>query len=139
MAAFQIGLFILVWALFSEAHAGPITSDLKPIHAVNRLAFGPSPGELQRVKAIGIEEYLKEQLSPELIALPSRLTARLTAFSTLGMTPVDLFAEYNPPPSLKKRTRKRPGLPNSGRGSSWRRLPRQEFFAPWKARANSKR
>ena len=42
MAAFQIGLFILVWALFSDAHAGPIASDLKPIHALNRLAYGGS-------------------------------------------------------------------------------------------------
>lgn len=102
MAAFQIGLFILVWALFSKAHAGPIASDLKPLHAVNRLAFGPGPGELRRVSSMGIEEYLREQLSPDAIALPSRLTSRLNALSTLGMTPAELFAEYNPPPAGKK-------------------------------------
>ncbi len=70
MAAFQIGLFILVWALFSDAHAGPIASDLKPIHALNRLAYGPRPGDLKRIKSMGIEQYLKEQLSPEAIPIP---------------------------------------------------------------------
>jgi len=94
MAAFQIGLFILVWALFSEAHAGPIASDLKPIHALNRLAFGPRPGDLKRIKSTGIEQYLKEQLAPESIPLPTGLANRLDSLTTLRLTPVRLFAGH---------------------------------------------
>jgi hypothetical protein len=34
---------------------------------LNRLAYGPTPDELQRVKAIGPQAFIEEQLSPELI------------------------------------------------------------------------
>ena len=102
MAPLRIGLFLLVCAFFSEASAGAIPSDLKAIHVLNRLAYGPRPGDLKRVKAIGIEQYLKEQLAPEAIPIPPALASRLDGLSTLRLTPARIFAEYNPPPAGKK-------------------------------------
>ena len=102
MAPLRIGLFLLVCAFFSEASAGALPSDLKPIHALNRLAYGPRPGDLKRIKSMGIEQYLKEQLLPESIPLPTGLANRLDGLTTLRLTPVRLFAEYNPPPAGKK-------------------------------------
>ena len=37
------------------------------MHALNRLAFGPRPGDFEHVRAIGVETYLHQQLNPETI------------------------------------------------------------------------
>src|SRR5690606_3616689 len=34
---------------------------------LNRLAYGPTPDELARVKKIGVDAYIQEQLAPETI------------------------------------------------------------------------
>lgn len=49
-------------------------------HALNRLTFGPVPGEHARVSALGWERFLEEQLNPDLIddALCERVTARFS-------------------------------------------------------------
>jgi uncharacterized protein (DUF1800 family) len=93
---------LLILVSFSRAHTGTIPSELKSIHVLNRLAFGPRPGDVERVKSIGIEHYIKEQLSPEALALPSSLAKKLDDLSTLHQTPVQLFAEYGPSLGAKK-------------------------------------
>src|SRR4051794_37240907 len=45
--------------------ARPLTEDEKIVHALNRLAFGPRPGDVERVKAMGLSRYLDQQLHPE--------------------------------------------------------------------------
>ena len=41
--------------------------DLLATQVLNRLAYGPTPDELERVKAMGAEAYISEQLAPETI------------------------------------------------------------------------
>ena len=72
----------------------------RPLHALNRVAFGPRPGELERVRAIDAERYIDQQLDPESIPIPHDLIARVAAFETLRMTPVELFMRFREP--LKK-------------------------------------
>jgi len=62
---------------------GPLTpppaSEIDPVaHALNRLTFGPGPGDHARVTAMGVDAFLDEQLAPEKIddALCDRATAR---------------------------------------------------------------
>ncbi len=62
---------------------GPLTPpsavDLDPVaHVLNRLTFGPGPGDYARVAALGVEAFIEEQLAPEKIAdgLCDRATAR---------------------------------------------------------------
>ena len=50
-------------------------------HVLNRVAFGPRPGDVERVKRIGIDSYIDEQLHPERIAIPDGLAQRLAALS----------------------------------------------------------
>ncbi|MFZ0678118.1 DUF1800 family protein, partial [Candidatus Binatus sp.] len=47
------------------------------LHVLNRLAFGPRPGDFEHVSATGPERYVQEQLHPESIAIPSDLTDRV--------------------------------------------------------------
>src|SRR5690348_296470 len=45
----------------------PLTEEQRIVHALNRLGFGPRPGDVERVRAIGLNRYLAEQLNPERI------------------------------------------------------------------------
>jgi uncharacterized protein (DUF1800 family) len=76
---------------------GNIAPANRPLHALNRIAFGPRPGDLERVRALGVERYIHEQLDPESIQIPRELSDRVSAFSSLRMTPVELFMRYRAP------------------------------------------
>jgi len=54
---------------FYSVAATPLSSnDLLSVNLLNRIAYGPTPDELARVKAMGPQAYINEQLAPELIA-----------------------------------------------------------------------
>jgi uncharacterized protein (DUF1800 family) len=69
----------------------------RPLHALNRLAFGPRPGDLERVHTIGVSQFLHQQLNPDSIAEPAPLAQQIGEYRTLAMSPVDLFIEYQRP------------------------------------------
>jgi uncharacterized protein (DUF1800 family) len=51
-----------------DANGSPAsTNSLLTGTVLNRLAYGPTPDELERVRAIGSDNYVQEQLAPELI------------------------------------------------------------------------
>jgi uncharacterized protein (DUF1800 family) len=77
--------------------AAPIPGDLKPLHVLNRLAYGPAPGDLEKVRAMGVEQYIESQLAPQSIPEPEKLMRELDSLETLRMDPVELFKEYGPP------------------------------------------
>src|ERR1700739_4130928 len=73
------------------------------LHVLNRLAFGPRPGDFEHVSAIGPERYVQEQLHPESIAIPGDLTQRVNDYRTLHMNPIALFIEYQRPINLARK------------------------------------
>src|SRR5580704_10510795 len=77
--------------------AGNMTIGERAMHALNRLAFGPRPGDFEHVRVIGVETYLHQQLNPETIAMPSSLVDRVHNLHTLHMPPGALFLEYQRP------------------------------------------
>jgi uncharacterized protein (DUF1800 family) len=72
----------------------------RALHALNRLAFGPRPGEVERVAAIGVDKWIEQQLHPERIE-DHALEARLADFSTLKMSTMEMVEKF-PPPQLVK-------------------------------------
>jgi uncharacterized protein (DUF1800 family) len=76
--------------------AAQIAPELMPLHVLNRLAFGPRPRDLQRVREIGAEQYIKEQLHPESIPVPQDIQSQLQQLDTSRMTPFQLFIKYRP-------------------------------------------
>lgn len=62
------------------------------VHVINRLSFGPSPGDLQHVKAVGIDDYIQEQLSPSRDS--PELKRQLRQYPTLSLTPMQLERQY---------------------------------------------
>ena len=73
---------------------GNMPQDKRALHALNRLAYGPRPGDVERVNQIGVERYIREQLDPESISVSPELTSRIDALTTLHMAPVDLFLNF---------------------------------------------
>jgi uncharacterized protein (DUF1800 family) len=80
-----------------KVEAGDMTSAQQSLHTLNRLAFGPRPGDLAAVRRMGVDRYITQQLSPESIPEPDDLTRRIDGLRTLRMTPVELFLEFQQP------------------------------------------
>ncbi len=79
------------------AGAEEISPGLKPIHILNRLSYGPRPGDIDYVKKIGVNAYIREQMYPSSLSETASLNERLEKLDTLGLSPVDLFLRYGPP------------------------------------------
>jgi uncharacterized protein (DUF1800 family) len=56
----------------------------RTVHALNRLTFGPRPGDVERVSQMGVDKWIEQQLRPDKID-NSALDARLAPFRTLRM------------------------------------------------------
>src|SRR3954463_2281555 len=63
------------------------------VHLLNRITYGPRPGEVKRVAAIGWDAFLEQQLNPKQID-DAALDARLRQFATLTLSSAELFANY---------------------------------------------
>ena len=81
-----------------------LTEPQRALHALNRLAFGPRPGDIDKVMAIGVAEWINQQLHPETI--PDRaVEARLQNLPTLRMTNADIMHEFYAPIVQARRER----------------------------------
>lgn len=65
----------------------------RAVHALNRLAFGPRPGDVQQVMAMGVDRWIDLQLHPEKIA-DSAVESRIVQFRTLRMSPREMVEEF---------------------------------------------
>jgi uncharacterized protein (DUF1800 family) len=72
----------------------------RALHALDRLTFGPRPGDVQRVATIGVDQWIEQQLRPDQID-NSSLDARLAIYRTLHMSSRELPMNFPPNPVLK--------------------------------------
>jgi uncharacterized protein (DUF1800 family) len=75
----------------------PLTEEQKILHLLNRAGFGPRPGDIERVRKIGIERYIEEQLHPQDIT-DDFLSHPLLAFNTLQMSIPETVQYFAPAP-----------------------------------------
>ena len=45
--------------------ASPLTAEQQIVHALNRIGYGPRPGDVEKVKSLGLGAYISQQLNPE--------------------------------------------------------------------------
>jgi uncharacterized protein (DUF1800 family) len=94
-----------------------LTADEQIRQALNRLTFGERPGDFERVRAMGVDRWIAQQLEPDRI--DDRATERLLErFPTLAMSPAELVQAY-PPPALQRlalRRAQRAGAGAAGAG-----------------------
>src|SRR6266853_2767759 len=79
-----------------------LTEDEAILQALNRLGFGPRPGDLQRVKEMGLQKWIDQQLRPDSLN-DSALEARLDRFPTLKMSSSKLVDEFPQPQVAARR------------------------------------
>ena len=90
-----------------RASSVPSSPDDKTIiHVLNRLGFGPAPGDVERVRKIGLSSYIDQQLQPERLA-DEKVTARVAGFDTLKMSTRQLAEEYYIPAQMIRRQAQR--------------------------------
>jgi uncharacterized protein (DUF1800 family) len=72
------------------------------LHALNRLGFGPRPGQVEQIEKTGLESWIQAQLHPENIGDPM-VDARLAQFPALGLSAAGLLDQYPPQDVAAKR------------------------------------
>jgi uncharacterized protein (DUF1800 family) len=71
----------------------PLSEEERATQALNRLTFGPRPGDVQRVEAIGVKKWVDMQLNPESID-DSLLEARLQNYPAMHMSQSALLEAF---------------------------------------------
>src|SRR3989304_5931395 len=74
---------------------GPPPDDRRIAHLLNRLAYGPRPGDIERVRTIGLAAYVERQLNPEGLDDP-RVDSTLRDLPTLRLPGPALLRDYPP-------------------------------------------
>jgi uncharacterized protein (DUF1800 family) len=80
------------------------TADQQVRHALNRLAFGARPGDVARVRAMGVDRWIAEQLAP---ARPDTAVRSLLAhYPTIALSADELTEAYPPPQQIRAQQRR---------------------------------
>jgi uncharacterized protein (DUF1800 family) len=84
-------------------------TDANVRHALNRLSFGPRPGEVQQVRALGVDGYLQQQLAPEQLSpapLPTKAHTRATEPLSTPQSPIlRISKQQRLQPAIQQRLR----------------------------------
>ena len=77
-----------------DKNSDPVPNEQRrAMQALNRLTFGPRPGDVQQVMAMGVDRWIDLQLHPEKIS-DSAIEARLAPFRTLHMSSKEIAEEF---------------------------------------------
>src|SRR5258708_6983741 len=108
-----------------------LTADQRIAHVLSRLTFGARPGDFERVKAIGVNEFIRQQLDSDSVD-DVAVQARLRRLPTLGMATPTIFEQYTPPKPVASPSPAPPKSPNKTAANS---VPQ---IGPDKTNANTK-
>jgi uncharacterized protein (DUF1800 family) len=75
-----------------------LSADEAVLHALNRLAYGPRPGDVERIKQLGLAKWIEQQLNPNSVD-DRAVESRLEALPSLRLATAKLIQEY---PQLKQ-------------------------------------
>src|ERR1700677_3484839 len=78
-----------------------LSTDEAILHALNRLAYGPRPGDIERVRQMGLAKWIDQQLNPNSID-DKAVEVRLDTYPTLRMSSKRLLADYPQPKQAEK-------------------------------------
>jgi uncharacterized protein (DUF1800 family) len=85
-----------------------LAADQQIIHALNRLTFGPRPGDAQKVRAMGLDKWVDLQLHPERIDDRS-LEKFVQRYNILNQDQNDLLREFNIAQRERRQARREAG------------------------------
>jgi uncharacterized protein (DUF1800 family) len=82
-----------------------LSADEAVLHVLNRLGYGPRPGDVERVKQMGLAKWIDQQLNPNSID-DRAMQARLENYPTLAMSTTQLMRDYPQPKQAEKQAAK---------------------------------
>jgi uncharacterized protein (DUF1800 family) len=101
---FLVGFAISAQVAFGKKKDKPGAAQMdqrkQAVHALNRLTFGPRPGEVDQVMAIGVDKWIDQQLHPDKID-DNALESRLSPFRTLRMDTRKMVENFPPEQMIK--------------------------------------
>ncbi|MGI8745047.1 MAG: DUF1800 domain-containing protein [Bryobacteraceae bacterium] len=78
-----------------------LSKDDQIMHALDRLTFGPRPGDVALVHRMGLKKWIDQQLHPERIPESPFLEAKLAPLESLRMSPIEVTQHYPQPQMIK--------------------------------------
>jgi uncharacterized protein (DUF1800 family) len=74
----------------------PLNERQRAMHVLNRLAFGPRPGDVDAIAKSGVDAWIEQQLHPE--AIPDRaVEARIALLPTMALSNAQIVKTYYEP------------------------------------------
>src|SRR6266403_565116 len=95
----SLALFALVLCL--GARSTKLSKDDQVVHALNRLTFGPRPGDVEAVRKLGVKKWIDLQLHPERIKENPELAERLAPLESLRLSQADTERNYPNPQMIR--------------------------------------
>ncbi len=107
-------LFVLWIALSAAVFAAAPAANDDPtvVHVLNRIGFGPRPGDVDKVRTLGLDRYIDQQLHPERVPDPA-VAERLSGLTTVGMSSRAIAEEYARPVMEARREKKEKQEPST--------------------------
>ena len=93
-----------------KSQAPRMSEDQRILHVLNRLGFGARPGDIDRVKAMGLDRYIEQQLNPEKID-DAVVEAKIKNLPSLQLSTAELYAKYPQPGRFLRQMQQRGELP----------------------------
>jgi uncharacterized protein (DUF1800 family) len=101
---FAVALAIVATGWVSATTPAP--TDAAITHLLNRVAYGPRPGDVERVRALGLDRYIDEQLHPERIA-DRAIQPRLAGLTTTALSAKEIAERFERPALEARRDRQK--------------------------------
>src|SRR2546421_7540535 len=108
---FLVGTLAFVpFASAQQQKAQRLTEDQRILHVLNRLGFGARPGDVERVKAMGLDRYIDQQLHPEKID-DVVVEAKVKNLEALQLSTPELYAKYPQPGQILRQLQRSGNAP----------------------------
>jgi uncharacterized protein (DUF1800 family) len=117
------GISVDAYAKPRKPKPAPLTEQERAEHALDRLSFGPVPGEVEQVEAMGVDKWIALQLQPQTID-DSALDARLNAFPAMRLGLPQLMQLFPPNSTIRQIANGKRAMP----GGQWDVNTRVEEF-----------
>ncbi len=102
---------ILAVSLTFASAAGFPSDDRTIVSVLNRVGFGPRPGDIERVRTTGLARYIDEQLHPSRIS-DAEADRRLSHLTTLNLSSKEIAEQFERPLLEARRERKQGAASN---------------------------
>ena len=120
-----LALVLLALGPWPGLAASVAYDDATIVHVLNRLTYGPRPGDVERVRQAGLMRWIEQQLEPTRVPDPA-LGPRLAALKTIGLSSHELLEGYELPPAARREIAKKRGEMENA-SEEERRQARREF------------